>query len=88
MIGRNMTGSYSEFFGEAKTPWQGSKQEKAAVVKLREMMRRLPHHYRWENKNGGRWIIKNPPCPVIADINTANPKEWKAEVQKVAKKLF
>lgn len=87
MIGRNMTGAYDEFFGEAKTPWQGNKQEKAAVVKLREMIRRLPHHYRWENKGGGKWVIKNPPCPVIADINTADPG-WKSEVQKVAKKLL
>jgi len=87
MIGRNMTGAYDEFFGEAKTSWQGNKQKKAAVVKLREMIRRLPHHYRWENKNGGRWIIKNPPCAVFADINTADP-DWKLEVRKIAQKLF
>jgi energy-coupling factor transporter ATP-binding protein EcfA2 len=88
MIGRNMTGPTDEFFGEAKTPWQGSKQEKAVVVKLREMIRRLPHHYRWENKGGGRWVIKNPPCPVLADINTADPDEWKERIGKLAKKIL
>jgi hypothetical protein len=87
MIGRNITGPADEFFGEAGTPWRGSRQERAAVVKLREMIRRMPHHYRWENKGGGRWIIKNPPRSVIADINTAE-HGWKSEVQKAAKKLF
>lgn len=87
MIGRNITMKPDEFFGEASTAWKGSVQEKAAVVKLREMIRRLPHHYRWENKGGGRWIIKKPSCKVLADINTANPN-WKKEAKKSAQKLL
>ncbi len=87
MIGRNMTAVPDEFFGGAKTSWQESKQEKGAVVKLREMMRLVPLHYQWKNKGGGQWVIKNPPCAVIADINTAD-SDWKMEVQKAAKKLL
>lgn len=87
MIGRNIAGLPDEFFSGASTSWKGSVQEKGAVVKLREMMRRLPHHYRWENKSGGRWVIKNPPCKVLTDINTAD-SNWKAEVKKAAQKLL
>lgn len=87
MIGRNVAGMPDEFFGGASTPWKGSLQERATVVKLREMIRRLPQHYRWENKGGGRWIIKKPPCKVLADINAASPI-WKAEVRKAAQKLL
>lgn len=74
------------FFNEASS--LSKAPDKGKDVKMREMIRRLPHHYRWENKNGGRWVIKNPPCAVLADINTADPGEWKAEVQKLAKKLL
>ncbi len=86
MIGRNMTATPDEFFGEAKTSWQGSKQEKGAVVKLREMVRRLPHHYQWENKGGGRWVLKKLPFKIFAEINTAS--DWKTEIQKIVKKLL
>ena len=90
-MGRILTASYrghvEDFFGGASTKWSGSAQSKGAVVKLREMMRRLPQHYRWENKVGGRWVIKNPPCKVLADIDTTNPAEWKNEVTKCAKQL-
>ncbi len=88
IIGRIITGEYDEFFGEAKTSWKGSKEEKAKIIKMREMIRRMSHHYRWENKGGGRLVIKNPPCPVLADINTADPDEWMDEVLKVAKKIL
>lgn len=73
------------FFNEASS--LSKAPDKGKDVKMREMIRRLPHHYRWENKNGGRWIIKNPPCAVLADIDTTNP-DWKTEVQKIAKKLL
>jgi predicted kinase len=92
MLGRMMTGPYrnnvSDFFGGAETKWRGSEQSKGAVVKLREMHRRTPQHYRWENKVGGQWTIKNPPCKVLADIDTSDPDSWKKEVEICAKKLF
>ena len=66
MVGRALTADYrnsvDDFFGGASSQWKGSGQSKGAVVKIREMWRRTPHHYRWVNKGGGQWKIKNPPC--------------------------
>lgn len=91
MVGRALTADYrnsvDDFFGGASSQWKESEQSKGAVVKVREMWRRTPHHYRWENKGGGQWVIKNPPCAVIADIDTTDEKEWKKEVADCAKKL-
>jgi|SRR3989344_3829131 len=92
MEGRIITASYhdrvDDFFGGASSKWQGSEQSKGAVVKLREMLRRIPLHYRWVNKGGGQWEIKNPPCSVLADIDTTYPDSWKLEVRKCAEKLL
>ena len=90
-IGRIVTADYhnavDDFFGGASTKWDGSAQSKGAVVKLREMWRRTALHYRWVNKGGGQWKIKNPPCTVLADIDTTDEKKWKQEVAKCTKKL-
>lgn len=90
--GRIITATYrnrvTDFFGGASSKWKGNEQSKGAVVKLREMRRRLPQHYRWINKGGGQWEIKNPPCAVLADIDTTDPTSWKHEVEKCAKKLL
>ncbi|MBI4088574.1 AAA family ATPase [Candidatus Kaiserbacteria bacterium] len=92
MVGRVLTATYhnrvDDFFGGARSKWQGSEQSKGAAVKVREMWRRTPHHYRWVNKGGGQWIIKDPPCAVLADIDTTNPASWKGEVGKCANKLL
>lgn len=92
MIGRAIIANYrdsvDDFFGDASSQWKGSEQSKGAVVKVREMLRRIPHHYRWENKGGGRWTIKNPPCKVLADIDTTDESKWRQEVAKTAKKLL
>lgn len=94
MFGRTITADYrrdaSDFFGGASTKWEGDEQSTGAVVKFRELWRRTPHHYRWENKglSGGRWVIKSPPARVIADIDTTNSEKWKQEVQKCAWKLL
>jgi predicted kinase len=91
MVGRIITANYhdkiDDFFGGASSQWEGSEQSKGAVIKFREMLRRLPHHYRWEDKGGGQWVIKKPPCKVIADIDTTDPKKWKLEVEKCAKQI-
>ena len=90
-IGRIITADYknavNDFFGSASSEWQGSDQSKGAVVKLREMWRRIPLHYRWINKAGGAWVIKNPPCKVLAEIDTTDEKIWGHEVAMVAEKL-
>ncbi|MEK7669214.1 MAG: AAA family ATPase [Patescibacteria group bacterium] len=92
MIGRAITTNYrnsvDDFFGGASSQWKGGEQSKGAVVKIREMWRRIPHHYRWENKGGGKWVIKNPPCKVLADIDTTDQTKWKEEVRKCADKLL
>ncbi len=89
-IGRAITATYSDhpedFFGGAKSVWQG--KNKGGVVKIREMMRRIPLHYKWSSEGGGTWKIKNPPCKSIADIDTTDPKAWKRDVEIVAKKLL
>jgi len=77
-----------DFFGGASSKWTGDEQSKGAVVKLREMTRRLPLHYRWENKGGGQWTIKNPPCTVLVDIDTTDPVQWKREAKELAEKLL
>lgn len=90
MLGRALTADYrhsaDDFFGGAPSQWVGSEQSRGAVVKIREMLRRMPQHYRWENKVGGKWIIKNPPCSVLGDIDTSTDK-WRREVEKCAEKL-
>ncbi len=92
MVGRALTTDYrsiaDDFFGGASSKWEGSEQSKGAVVKIREMWRRSPLHYRWEHKAGGQWVIKNPPCTVLADIDTTSSSQWKREVEKCAKRLL
>lgn len=92
MIGRALIANYSDnandFFGGASSAWQGDKQGRGAVVKIREMYRRIPHHYRWVNQGDGRWEIKNPPCAVLADIDTTNENSWKQETEECAKRLL
>ncbi|HCR52558.1 TPA: hypothetical protein DIV48_02830 [Candidatus Kaiserbacteria bacterium] len=90
MAGRVISAAYHAggFFGGASSRWKGNAQSKGAVVKLREMWRRTPHHYRWVNTGGGRWVIKNPPCAVFADIDTTDPISWKRKVRQCAKKLL
>lgn len=93
MAGRIMSATYQnkvgDFFGGASSAWKGD--NKGAVVKIREMWRRTPHHYQWDAKavsRGGAWILKKLPFPIFAAIDTTNAKKWKAEVAKVAKSLL
>ena len=92
MIGRIISADYrnrvDDFFGGASSEWRGSGQSKGVVVKLREMIRRLPLHYNWKNKGGGQWVIKNPPCAVLADIDTTDSAVWRQEVRKIVEKLL
>lgn len=87
IIGRNITAPTDEFFSKASTPWQGNEQQKGAVVRIREIIRRMPHHYHWENKIGGRMVLRKLPFKTFAEINTANPA-WKGKVKQVAEKIL
>jgi len=89
MLGRIMSKTNTdgtEFFDTSTSSWTGEGVGK--VVKIRELVRRLPHHYKWTSKGGGTWSIKNPPCKVLADVDTTDPESWKIEVEKVSRKLL
>lgn len=90
MVGRVLAATYKnspdDFFGGASSPWKGSGQSRGAAVKVREMLRRAPQHYRWVNEIGGTWIPKKFSFAILATIDTADEK-WKRNVEKCAKKL-
>lgn len=92
MVGRILTATYhnrvDDFFGGAKSKWQGNEQSKGAAVKVREMWRRAPHHYRWINQGGGKWVLKKFPFAIFAEIDTTDPDLWKRKVEKCAKQLL
>lgn len=91
-IGRVITAAYhdrtDDFFGGAKSTWRGSDQSKGAAVKVREMVRRIPHHYRWINKGGGKWVLKNVPFTVFAEVDTTDPDSWKKDAERCAKGIM
>lgn len=92
VVGRVLTATYrnhvDDFFGGASSKWTGSEQSKGAAVKVREMQRRTPHHYRWVNQGGGKWVLKKFPFAIFAEIDTTDSNSWKREVEKYAKKLL
>ena len=92
VVGRVLSATYQnrvdDFFGGGKSKWQGSEQSKGVAVKVREMWRRTPHHYRWVNQGGGQWILKKFSFAMFAEIDTTNSDLWKREVEKCAKRLL
>jgi predicted kinase len=92
MVGRVLTATYhnrvDDFFGGASSKWTGSEQSKGAAVKVREMWRRTPHHYRWVNQGGGKWVLKKFPFAIFAEIDTTDSNSWKRDVEKYAKQLL
>lgn len=75
------------FFNGASSTWKDG-ELKGAIVKIREMWRRTPHHYRWVDQNGGKWMLKKLPFDVFAEIDTVDESEWKQKVEACAKKLL
>lgn len=90
MIGRILAEKHQampeNFFGGASTIWQGEKELRGNVVKMREMIRRLPHHYRWTSQGGGKWMLKQRSW-VFAEIDATDRKEWQKAVKILAAKL-
>lgn len=90
MVGRALSARYrdsaDDFFGGAASPWKGSAQTRGAAVKVREMWRRTPQHYRWINDTGGQWILKKLPF-ATTDIDTTDEKAWPRAVARFARKL-
>lgn len=92
MVGRIVSAKYhnqpEDFFGGAGTKWDGSEQSRGAVVKLRELWRRSPHHYQWSADGGGSWKLKKPSFSLYADIDTTESDAWEKEVEQVARKIL
>lgn len=55
-IARVFGESLDQFFRKAGSNTEDTHNGK--VVKIREMIRRLPHHYEWQDEDGGRWQRK------------------------------
>jgi len=91
MSGRTITEQFpateNDFFGGAgrKSSWKDSKTA-GSVVKLREMWRRTPHHYKWEDKGGGKWIPKKLQFKILAEVDISDQK-WKEKLRQAVKKL-
>jgi len=83
MIGRIFSSLEDEFFSGAGKKYG----QLGVVIKMREMWRRTPHHYRWENKGGGRWILKKLPFKVV-EIDTTDPKKCELTIQELVKELI
>ena len=93
MIGRTVLEASKKipdpFWSKATTGWRGNKRLNPAVVRVREMVRRMPHHYDWDKNRGGVWSIKRPPKGlVVADINTSDSKKWQGQVERLGQKLL
>ncbi|MBI3442640.1 MAG: AAA family ATPase [Candidatus Sungbacteria bacterium] len=89
MVGRILASNQKHdlFFRNASSSWKGPARQRAAVVKIREMLRRIPHHYRWSDHNGGTWELKKlSPLP-FAEIDTGN-MGWRHKVTYIAKQIY
>lgn len=90
MVGYALAADYhdtqEDFFGGASSPYHGDAKTKGAIIKIREMWRRTPYHYQWQNTGGGKWILKKLPFPILVTLDTST-NTWKEEIQKIAKKL-
>lgn len=69
-----------EFFNCASS--KSTAEDSGKDVKYREMIRRLPQHYRWVNKSGGgKWILKKMSF-VTATVDTTSD-DWRKEIASV-----
>lgn len=86
MIGRLISAKYTsnDLYGGASTDWPG--KNKGAIVALREMWRRTPHHYKWSEIGGGRFELRKLPIKFIAEIDTTT-QSWKTQIKKSAKRI-
>ncbi|MCX6786790.1 MAG: hypothetical protein NTU85_03190 [Candidatus Kaiserbacteria bacterium] len=62
--------------------WKRKKME--AITKLQEMLHLLPKHYRLVS---GHWEKKDPPCAVLANIDTTDSSSWEKEVEEVCREI-
>jgi len=86
MLERICTNDSGEFFNNASS--LSKAPDKGKYIKMRELDRRKPHHYRWLNQGGGKWIPKKLPFSIYCDIDTTNRISWTRHVELCAEKLF
>lgn len=90
-IGRILQGdnsSKSEFWNEARSSWVGDPALRGSIVKLREMMRRIPHHYEWKDDEGGAWTRKTFDVPFCTEIDTTDGVSWRSEIKSLLSRLL
>ncbi len=75
----------NEFFRGARSLWNAP--NRGSVVRLREMMRRLPNHYAWYSAGGGRWSPRELPFRVDETINTSDEDVAAEAIRAYAKRL-
>lgn len=88
MLGRIVVSSKKglhPLFSQASSAWEGP--GKGAVIKIRELWRRTPHHYRWTEEGGGQWVLRELTFPLAATVDTTDGKTWKGQVAKLVKRL-
>lgn len=90
MIENAITEKYSvnNLFSRAARKLRRQNDFGAPVVKIFEMTRRTPHHYRWLNKGGGKWVLKKLPFTVFAKVDTTDKKKAFAQIQKIAERIL
>ncbi len=88
-IGRTLAAEYrddpDDFFGGASSSFTG--ELKGSVVKIRELIRRLPHHYRWENRAGGRYVLRELPFRLAATLDATDGKSGEIDTHIFAERL-
>lgn len=70
-----------EFFNSAST--KSTAKDHGKDVKLREMWRRTPQHYDWENADGGRLTLKKMNFLSFAPVDMS-ADHWRTNVESIA----
>lgn len=75
-----------EFFNDALS--KSDAPDKGKDVKMRELLRRAPLHYRWVDQSIGKWVLKKLPFATFAEIDTSDYLVWKMDTKDCAIKLL
>lgn len=76
--------SYENIFRVAGT--KSNAPDKAVDVRLRELWRRTPRHYEWDDSGGGRWHLRDMPF-VFDTIETTNTAEAADAIVRLSRRL-
>lgn len=91
MIGRMVAARYPEdsFFGGASTLWQGTADQRGAVVKIRELLMRLASHYKMKKTKYPARYQWTPRKFSFVDftVDTTDEKKWPGEVKRIASQI-